>query len=61
MYKTLIVYTHQGDTYTGLLKEETDRYIVLEDCSVDDCETITRLKEAKIYKNNIAYQKVTRY
>lgn len=61
MYKTLLVYTHTGDTYKGLVTKETDKYIILEDCTVDDCEKVKRLKEAKIYKKDIAYQKVTSY
>lgn len=61
MYKTLLVYTHQGDTYKGLVTKETNNYIILEDCTVDDCVQITKLGTTKIYKNNIAYQKVTSY
>ena len=61
MYKTLLVYTHQGDTYKGLVTEETNNYIILEDCTVDDCETITKLGTTKIYKNNIAYQRITSF
>lgn len=61
MYKVFLVYTHTGETYKGLVTKETDKYIVLEDCTVDDCEKITRLKQTKIYKNNIAYKNITRY
>ncbi|MCI6457636.1 MAG: hypothetical protein MSA56_08020 [Clostridium sp.] len=61
MYKVFLVYTHQGETYIGGLTKETDKYIVLEDCTVDDCEKITRLKQAKIYKHDIAYKNITRY
>ena len=61
MYKTLLVYTHQGDTYKGLVTEETNNYIILEDCTVDDCVQITKLGTTKIYKNNIAYQRITSF
>ena len=61
MYKTLLVYTHTGDTYKGLVTQETDKYIILEDCTVDDCVQITKLGTTKIYKNNIAYQRITSY
>ena len=61
MYKTLLVYTHTGDTYKGLVTKETDNYIVLEDCTVDDCVQITKLGTTKIYKNNIAYQRITSF
>ena len=61
MYKTLLVYTHIGDTYKGLMTKETDNYIILEDCTVDDCEKVKRLKEAKIYKTDIANTRITSY
>ena len=61
MYKTLLVYTHTGDTYKGLVTKETDNYIILEDCTVDDCVQITKLGTTKIYKNNIAYQRITSF
>ena len=61
MYKTLLVYTHTGDTYKGLVTKETDNYIVLEDCTVDDCVQITKIGTTKIYKNNIAYQRITSF
>lgn len=61
MDKTLLVYTHTGDTYKGLVTKETDNYIVLEDCTVDDCVQITKIGTTKIYKNNIAYQRITSY
>ena len=61
MFKTLLVYTHTGDTYKGLVTKETDNYIILEDCTVDDCVQITKLGTTKIYKNNIAYQRITSY
>lgn len=61
MYKTLLVYTHTGETYKGLVTKETNNYIILEACTVDDCEQIKRLKEAKIYKKDIANTRITSY
>ena len=61
MDKTLLVYTHTGDTYKGLVTKETNNYIILEDCTVDDCVQVTKIGTTKIYKNNIAYQRITRY